>query len=273
MQKIIVQFFIIIMLSLVSCNGGHGNYYEFEYASVQIEYIEYIEAEVAEIPNFTNSPDRTFVEKIHNPDNPMIAILDMWWDEDVPYTERWWGTYDVAITIQTPCGEVIQEITGLSVSPILRSFIPIDYENPFNFHFADYNADGFLDMGLRLWAGGSMRNDPHSFWLWDDETGQFIRHYELQEWSYTASVWEDADSWLGSAGNIHAFTRITFGHYFWETAAFIDNELTNIQTREHRTIFDCNDYLAKITTTNHITGEKTIEFIPREYEYQILLFN
>ena len=152
------------------------------------EYKKCIKKKVAEIPNLANPPDRTFIEKTNNPNNPMVAHLDMWWVEGVSHTNRWWGSYDATITIKTVYGELIQKITKIKTSPISQKFISINYENPFNFHFSDYNANGFLDMGLRIGTGGSIRNDPHWFWLWDDEISQFIRNYELGKWSNTASI-------------------------------------------------------------------------------------
>jgi len=273
MRKIILQFFtIIILLSLVSCGEENADYYEIEYAPTwseyseedESEYAEYTEQEVTELPNHTNSPDRTFVEEINNADQAMIARLEMWQTEETVVG----GHYEAVITILSSCGELIQEISDIVVFPILRPIFPIifDDENPLNFHFADYNADGFLDMGLRWIQGGSMQNDPHYFWLWNVETEQFIRNHELEEWSKEASVWEDANSWLSDAGNIHSRTRIAPGHYFWSTRAFIDGELTTIQTLEHMPVFDCDDYHSMIITTNRITGEETTEFISWEYE-------
>jgi len=84
------------------------------------------------------------------------------------------------ITIKRADGSLLQEISGLYSR---FSVIPT---------FTDYNFDGYLDMRLQYCAGGSIRNEPSYFWLWDGELEQFVRNMYLQEIATFGSVYADA---------------------------------------------------------------------------------
>jgi len=258
---------LFILIFTTACSGEDIIFYDDERTPFIVEYLQayepydpdYAECEFTETAEIAKPPDRTYIKKINNPNNIMTAQLDMWRVEGVAGTERWWDGYDAIISIRDANGRLIQEIS-LELSPISDfSFISIDPKNPFNFHFVDYNADGFLDMGIRVDSGGSMRNDPHLFWLWDDNANKFIRNHALEEWSNSASIIQVDD-----VGNIIGYARISTGHDFLVTAVFIDGELVTIQTQEYIAIFDSDDYHTKIITINNITGEETIEFLAWE---------
>ena len=84
--------------------------------------------------------------------------------------------------------------------------------------FDDWNFDGHLDIGLWAYLGGSMRNDPHYYWLWDNSLKQFIRNEELEEISNisTISVEEnrlDCYTRLGASGGANAQYEYIKGNF------------------------------------------------------------
>jgi len=138
--------------------------------------------------------------------------------------------YEIDITIMTEDGTITQKITGIQASYRYRRtmswHIEVDFNNPLNFHFSDYNGDGYLDMGLRFAPGGSMMNDPHYIWLWDSYLNQFIRNNKLEWISNEGSIE------LMEDGTIHSSSRITMGHYSLRIFTFIDGYLTLIENKE-----------------------------------------
>ena len=80
------------------------------------------------------------------------------------------------------------------------------YRDNYGFLLEDFNNDGYLDIRLHAWEGGSMRNEPSMFWLWDNEKREFVGNEELGEISNEASV---------SVGGprVVAYTRIMSGEY------------------------------------------------------------
>ena len=239
-------------------------------------YAEYA-AEV-EIPEDRGPPDIAIIKTVEiNPDLPgsvRIVKLEAWnvhlvWDEHA-YLERleelltipMWGehAYEATITVMCENGEILQRIEGLEVSYSLASgpWAGVsDRDNPLNFHFVDYNGDGYLDMGLRLHMGGSMRNDPHLFWLWDVQSGQFVRDRELEEISWEATVSLNED------GRIEAFTRAGGWAQYLVTWEYIDGEFVRIYSVEYRhPIHENEEWALRITTTNHRDGTVTVTYEP-----------
>jgi hypothetical protein len=256
-MKKFLSAMVLVIFVIASCGRGAKDYSEAEYEPAFAGT-----AEVAEIPAQENPYEeietapaayRSFTQVIHiHPDLPAIARLDMLRGGNPAWSDY---IYEATITIHRECGELIQEITGIGIYPNMSMpFIWIDEENPYNFHFADYNGDGFLDMGLRMTPGGSMRNDPHYFWLWCVESAQFVRNHELEILSDFASVT------LNEHGNISAHSRETSGHYYFEIFSFEGGELVHIGTEEHRPFNDNDGNFIKfaVRNTNHATGTETI---------------
>jgi len=94
-------------------------------------------------------------------------------------SKGWAENTDIAIhviqIIDTE-GNITQEFDGLNAH--VRYFT-----DSFGLHFADYNFDGFLDMALYMFEGGSARNMPHYYWLWDKDSGQFVYNQKLTDLS------------------------------------------------------------------------------------------
>ncbi len=92
-----------------------------------------------------------------------------------------------AIEIRAINGSFHQRIDGLS------TFLPISMDN-YGFSFDDWNADGSLDLSLLLFEGGSMRNQPALFWLWDSEQERFVENEQLTELSDYATLFLDPET-------------------------------------------------------------------------------
>jgi len=87
--------------------------------------------------------------------------------------------YEVDIIIETISGEIVQEILGLTSSYRYSRTMTCDIFclfNPLNFHVY---ALGAIKMGSRYSPDGSLMDDPHYFWLWEPETGQFVETYSI----------------------------------------------------------------------------------------------
>jgi len=87
-----------------------------------------------------------------------------------------------SITITDENGNLIQEITDLQTANQATS------ETMYGFSFDDWNFDGYLDISLWRFPGGSMLNAPTYFWLWDNSVGQFVRNADLEEFSDFSSL-------------------------------------------------------------------------------------
>lgn len=68
----------------------------------------------------------------------------------------------------------------------------------FALHFADYNNDGYLDMALATWAGGSLQNSPRMYWLWCTEQHIFVRNEFLERLSDESTVSTTEDGMIVS---------------------------------------------------------------------------
>ena len=197
-----------------------------------------------------NPPDEIFMKRVEiNPDMPpLIVRLDAWEVDDTNELK-----HRIDITIWYEYGTLIQQIEGLEVFEGLGQT-----DTPFNLHFADYNQDGYLDMGLWRSRGGTMRNMPHFYWLWDTDQGKFVMNDFLTDlsWGGTVQLWED--------GTVRSFTRGSSQHYGWTTFAYQgEGSFAPINSLVHEWIYDWVEGTLtllhlKITEIDHISGIETI---------------
>ena len=111
---------------------------------------------------------------------------------------------EVSITSIDAAGEgFTQNISELETST--------PYIGDYGFGAEDWNFDGYPDISLWLFPGGSMGNRPTMYWLWDDESKQFIENEQLSDlsWSCSLSIHEGKQ--------IVSFSRIGTEYYegFW----------------------------------------------------------
>lgn len=107
-------------------------------------------------------------------------------DDETAYTAHAYMEVDKIskIIITEPKGNFKQTLKFDSTS--LRS--DLNYPNKFGFTLDDFNFDGYLDIELCCYEGGSMRNRPCYYWLWDIKKEKFIKNKDLEEMSWTASI-------------------------------------------------------------------------------------
>ena len=92
--------------------------------------------------------------------------------------------------------------------------------------FSDFNGDGYLDIQLLKYPGGSMRNEPSIFWLWDIEKNEFVRNKQLEEIAESAGISVEED------GRVSAYTRVGIGESVTTYYSYIDGEFVLVETME-----------------------------------------
>ena len=157
------------------------------------------------------------------------------------------GKQFINITIYDGVGSHIK-IQELQVTV----YMGVSWTKEIDFHLADYNGDGYLDIAIRQEIGGSMGNSPHYFWLWDTESQQFVFNETLTNLSGFSTITILPD------GNLQMFHR-DGQWYLWLTYQYIDGDFTLILSEEH-------DYYdigyVEVTIYDHISGERTVTVRP-----------
>jgi len=108
----------------------------------------------------------------------------------------------------------------------------------YGFQLIDYNFDGYLDISLFSFAGGSMQNNPTRFWLFEDEPMSYHGNRFLDNLSRysTVSVCENEEGAFLTAYARAGYENYTSyyqfkrdQYYFYKlvtcTLEFIDNKL------------------------------------------------
>ena len=83
-----------------------------------------------------------------------------------------------AISIKNAEGVTLQVITGLETSHEVAL-----EDNLFGLAFKDWNFDGYMDMFLARFRGGTAGNEPSYFWLWNPDLKQFVQNDDLMSMS------------------------------------------------------------------------------------------
>ena len=124
------------------------------------------------------------------------------------------------IQIKDNKGRIVQDINGLDALPPL-------FAESFGLHFADYNFDGYLDMALYMYEGGTMRNEPHMYWLWDNTVKQFVYNAELSEISDYSSVSINAKE-----TRLECYTRNGMDRYIKQYYKYLDGKFIFVYSFE-----------------------------------------
>ena len=101
--------------------------------------------------------------------------------------------------------------------------------------FEDFNHDGYVDIQLHACEGGSMRNEPSLFWLWDAKQYKYVENEQLEEISSEASVTVEDD------GRIRAYTRegawgYYLSYYSYRSDKFIEVEIVDVHPQDENDI-------------------------------------
>lgn len=138
-------------------------------------------------------------------------------------TETYIGKYNMinSIEIRAISGEFYQLIDGLSTQ------LNVNFEN-YGFAFDDWNSDEFIDIRLHMCEGGSMRNEPSLFWLWDGNQSKFIQNEQLEEISSYSSLHLAPEE----DKRIRSFTRTGAGEYSLSYYEYNDGEFVLVENKE-----------------------------------------
>jgi len=200
-----------------------------------------------------NIIDYTVVQSINENIPPFtIRLLGRWiegWSSEIQ---------DVAENIQ-PNIHVIQVIDDegrlLQEFDRLNAFPPI-WADSFGLHFADYNFDGFLDMALYMGEGGSMRNSPHIYWLWDNQLGKFVYNQELSHMSDFTTIWINEEQQSLSA----TWRAGGFGHGSF-LLKYIDGVFVTMSARENEHItMENGEFATRIIEVDLIANTEIITY-------------
>jgi hypothetical protein len=107
-------------------------------------------------------------------------------------------------------------IQSIEVSGTL---IPNDRLFDYGFNIVDWNFDGFPDISLFAYEGGTMLNAPTYFWLWDDTEAKYLINEQLTEYSQSSYLSVDINneeviSTYRSQGNHSTY-------YYWKDGDLI----------------------------------------------------
>ena len=94
------------------------------------------------------------------------------------YSSTTWPVNITTLTIKNLNTGFLQEFTDLETS---NQFA--DEGNMYGLSFQDWNFDGYKDMSLWRYPGGTMGNNPTYYWLWDVDASMFMPCEELDEMS------------------------------------------------------------------------------------------
>ena len=127
-----------------------------------------------------------------------------------------------SIEIREISGDYYQKIEGLSTSANV-------YWEDYGFLFEDWNNDGFLDLQLHEYEGGTMRNEPSRFWLWNNSQKIYKENEQLAEISESSGVymWREEDDRVRSYTRIGPQLYVTF-YYEYKNEEFIEVEREEI---------------------------------------------
>ena len=140
------------------------------------------------------------------------------------------------LTIYNENGSIKQEFHDLDTATWTGN-------EPYGLVFDDFNFDGYLDISLWRFQGGTIMNFPSYYWLWNDETGEFIRNDELEAISAEAMIGTDSDDELLTAFTRHGAWGHTIVYY-----RFIENSFVKVKEEDVR-IADFSDEEAGILVT------------------------
>jgi len=103
---------------------------------------------------------------------------------------------------------------------------PFYPENDTCLQIADFNDDGYLDIRLLKWMGGSLGNMPSLFWLWDNNKQCFVANKQLEELSESSGIMV-RDQRLVSSYNMKGDKwGHSISYYTYENKKFVKAEET-----------------------------------------------
>ena len=198
-------------------------------------------------------------QSIHENLGSFTFILDGYYISEYMenYRKKRWVLFMIyssihTISIKNPDGTMLQVIDNLeTMNEHGRE------DNKFVLTFEDWNFDGYLDMSLMKYVGGTSGNRPAYYWLWEPGIEQFVQNDDLMRMNAPEVDTENRKIFDAGKSGMEYFQ---FSSYEYTNGRFIE---------VHRTVRDIirypedsNDVFERITETNFITGEVTITLTP-----------
>ena len=165
-------------------------------------------------------------------------------DED----SAWRGVNEIdSITITDHRGTLVQRIGNIITGNRAS-------EDMYGLTFDDWNFDGYIDIGLAAYPGGSMGNYPHYYWLWDSCLNQFVENVELMGISEGYSIYIDT-----AENKLECFTRHGASGYTLTYFKYINDKFV-FEYSMNYTLAQSPDengkYVTRIITTELVDGEE-----------------
>ena len=134
------------------------------------------------------------------------------------------GTIRVhTLTISSMDGSTKQVFTNLST----RLYEGITEKDMYGLSFDDWNFDGYQDIGLYKYHGGTGHNVPHYYWLWDNDSKQFVANKQLEEISDGSDIQTDHVK-----NQISCYTRIVPDGYLIRNYEYRNSEYVMVRVEE-----------------------------------------
>jgi len=137
-------------------------------------------------------------------------------------------------------------------------FYPEDY----GLTFADFNGDGYLDIQLHKWMGGSMGNEPSLFWLWDNKRQHFVQNEQLEEISHENGISMTDDGRLAGYARAGAF-GYGVSYYSYINGKFVEVERADVHPLDwddiYNTIF-VQDTYKRINGKMKLVSTEEVDF-------------
>lgn len=162
------------------------------------------------------------------------------------------------LTISDKNGSFKQEFTNLST----EIWASENKNNMYGLAFDDWNFDGYLDVSLWQEVGGTMRNSPHYYWLWDNKAGLYVENTQLFEISDYSTI-----SIVPNKNQITNFMHIgpegdSIG--YWE---YIKDEYIWVKSKSIEWLND-DEYIYHVIIEEFIDGEMIVtkDYFSNDYD-------
>ena len=163
-------------------------------------------------------------------------------------------SYDIncikKITIIDSNGTLVQQISDLDTSKLAWE------KDVYGFSFDDWNFDGFIDISLWQYPGGTMMNNPTYYWLWDTRLKKFVENENLKTFSDESTL--SIDSELKQIKGFEKYGNGQWGDFFYE---YRNGNFVLVKTVEHIAVPSPKDKeknVLRVTTKELINGKMVV---------------
>jgi len=158
-----------------------------------------------------------------------------------------------SIVINRTDGSLVQEITDIATAH--PSATP---QNMYGLSFVEWNASGYKGLWLLRYQGGSLRNMPSYFWIWNATGELFVLSETLTNASWGGSPYFDPEN-----NRVSFFWRNGIQNHGWFIYEYKNGQFAGVRSTEWLFIIDEENpnVIGISTETCWITGERTETYI------------